>query len=160
MGAHGTLEEALANVASFATASQASKSSGSKHSSSKISKHKSHKKHKKSKDRSKDISKDKKASHKKHKKASSSSDESSDDAAQHIDLSTQLAKGREAARVTRRILTNYSDMRADLREVLVLTATYKTAHTAAKLCTSNYLRCCCSCSRESMEGQPLPLTRS
>ena len=137
MGAHGTLEEALANVASFATASQASKSSGSKHSSSKSSKHKSHKKHKKSKDRSKDISKDKKASHKKRKKSSSSSDESSGDDAQHIDLSTQLAKGREAARVTRRILTDYSDMRADLREVLVLTAIYKTAYTAAKLCTAN-----------------------
>ncbi|DBB10067.1 TPA: hypothetical protein ACH3X3_001657 [Trebouxia sp. C0006] len=118
MGAHGTLEEALANVASFATASQASKSSGSKHSSSKTSKHKSHKKHKKSKDRSKDISKDKKASHKKRKKSSSSSDESSGNDAQHIDLSTQLAKGREAARVTRRILTDYSDMRADLREGL------------------------------------------
>ncbi len=136
MGAHGTLEEALANVASFATASQASKSSGSKHSSSKSSKHKSHKKHKKSRDRSKDSSKDKKASHKKRKKAGSSSDESSDDA-QHIDLSTQLAKGREAARVTRRILTEYSDMRADLREVLVLTATCKTTYTAAKLCTSD-----------------------
>ncbi|KAL0031255.1 hypothetical protein WJX77_011655 [Trebouxia sp. C0004] len=91
MGAHGTLEEALANVASFATASQASKASGSKHSGSKSSKHKSHKKHKKSKDRSKDISKDTKASHQ---------------------------KRREAARVTRRILTEYSDMRADLRELL------------------------------------------
>ncbi|KAA6418637.1 MAG: hypothetical protein FRX49_11462 [Trebouxia sp. A1-2] len=118
MGAHGTLEEALANVASFATASQASKSSGSKHSSSKSSKHKSHKKHKKSQDGSKDSSKNKKASHKKRKKASSSSDESSGDDAQHIDLPTQLAKGREAARVTRRILTEYSDMRADLRELL------------------------------------------
>ena len=113
MGAHGTLEEALANVASFATASQA-RTSSSKHS-SKSSKHKTQKKHKKSKDKSKD----KKGSHKKHKKrpeASSSADNSSDDG-QQPDLNTQLAKGREAARIIRRILCEYPDMRADLREV-------------------------------------------
>ena len=113
MGAHGTLEEALANVASFATASQ-SKSSGHKHSSSKSSKHKTQKKHKKSKDKSKD----KKGSHKKRKKNDESSPEdSSSDGGQHPDLYTQLAKGREAARLTRRILSEYPDMRADLREV-------------------------------------------
>lgn len=127
MGAHGTLEEALASVASFATASQASKSS--KHSSSKpVSKHKSHRKHKKSKDKSKD----KKALHKKHKKAThnSSSSGSSDDEAHQVDLSTQLAKGREAARVTRQILTEYPDMRADLREVLIVPAAVYLAVTA------------------------------
>ena len=116
MGAHGTLEEALANVASFATASQA-KSSSSKHSSSKSSKHKTQKKHKKSKDKSKD----KKSSDKKHKKKGeeSSSVDSSSDEGQPPDLNTQLAKGREAARITRRILSVYPDMRADLREVSV-----------------------------------------
>lgn len=117
MGAHGTLEEALANVASFATASQA-KSSSSKHSSSKSSKHKSQKKHKKSKDKSKD----KKSSHKKHKKrgGESSSEDSSSDEGQQPDLNTQLAKGREAARITRRILSEYPDTRADLREVSIM----------------------------------------
>lgn len=111
MGAHGTLEEALANVASFATASQA-KDSSSKHSSSRSSKHKTHKK-------SKDKSKDKKGSHKKHKKKvqQSSSEDSSSDEGQQPDLSTQLARGREAVRITRRILSEYPDMRADLREV-------------------------------------------
>lgn len=114
MGAHGTLEEALANVASFATASQA-KDSSSKHSSSRSSKHKTQKKHKKSKDKSKD----KKGSHKKHKKKvqQSSSEDSSSDEGQQPDLSTQLARGREAVRITRRILSEYPDMRADLREV-------------------------------------------
>ena len=113
MGAHGTLEEALANVASFATANQA-KSSSSKHSSSKSSKHKTQKKHRKSKDKSKD-----KSSHKKHKKKveESSSGDSSSDEGQAPDLNTQLAKDREAARITRRILSEYPDMRADLREV-------------------------------------------
>jgi len=116
MGAHGTCEEALANVASFASASQASKSS-SKHSSSKSSKHKSHKKHKKSKDKAKD----KKGTHNKHKKAShsSSSEDSSDGEGHPVDLTTQLAHGRQAARVTRRILAEYPDMRGDLREVSV-----------------------------------------
>lgn len=113
MGAHGTLEEALTNVASFATASQAG-SSGHKHSSSKSSKHKTQKKHKKSKDKSKD----KKALHKKRKRTAdvSSPEDSSSDEGQRPDLNTQLAKGREAARLTRRILSEYPDMRADLRE--------------------------------------------
>lgn len=119
MGAHGTLEEALANVASFATASQVSKSSGSKHLSSKSSKHKTHKKHKKSKDKSKE----KKGTHKKHRKIDqgSSSEGSSDDEGHPLDLNTQLARGREAARITRRILTEYPDMRADLRQVAAWT---------------------------------------
>lgn len=113
MGAHGTLEEALANVASFATASQA-RSPGHKHSSSKSSKHKTQKKHKKSKEKSKD----KKASHKKRKRAADESPEdSSNDEGQQPDLSTQLAKGREAARITRHILSEYPHMRGDLREV-------------------------------------------
>lgn len=121
MGAHGTLEEALANVASFATASQA-KDPSSKHSSSRSSKHKTQKKHKKSKDKSKD----RKGSHKKHKKKleeSSSEDSSSDE--HQPDLSTQVARGREAVRITRRILSEYPDMRADLREVSFLELHHK-----------------------------------
>ena len=114
MGAHGTLEQALASVASFNTASQASKSSSSKHSSSKSSKHKAQKKHRKHKDKSKD----RKGSRRKHARSgrASSSDDSSDEE-QQVDLNTQLNKGREAARLTRRILSEYPDMRADLREV-------------------------------------------
>ena len=44
---------------------------------------------------------------------------------QQPDLSTQLARGREAVRITRRILSEYPDMRADLREVSFLVMLHK-----------------------------------
>lgn len=114
MGAHGTLEQALSNVASFRDASSTDRDIASK-GSSKSGKHKSHKKHKKSKDKSKD----KKDGSKKHKKSKHSSSSDSEEDAQTPALSqqAQLAKGREAVRVTRFILATYPEMRSDLRQV-------------------------------------------
>lgn len=113
MGAHGTLEQALGNVASFRDACNADRDSLSK-GSSKSSKHKSHKKHKKSKEKSQD----KKDGSKKHKRSKHSSSSDSDDNPAHVmDRQTELAKGREAVRITRFILAKHPEMRSDLREV-------------------------------------------
>ena len=114
MGAHGTLEQALNNVASFRDASSTDRDVASK-GSSKSSKHKSHKKHKKSKDKGKD----RKDGSKKHKRPKdiSSSDSEDNVHGPGLDLQTQLAKGREAVRVTRFILATYPEMRSDLRQV-------------------------------------------
>lgn len=114
MGAHGTLEQALNNVASFRDASSTDRDVASK-GSSRSSKHKSHKKHKKSKDKGKD----KKDGSKKHKRPKdiSSSDSEDNIHGPGLDLQTQLAKGREAVRVTRFILAKYPEMRSDLRQV-------------------------------------------
>ena len=122
MGAHGTLDDALANVASFASASIASSSLSDRT----TNKHRSNNKHKKAKDKAKD----KKDTHKKHKKHkhSSASGSSFDDEVKELDLDTQLAKGREAARITRRILLQYPDMRADLRQVDIETAAVCAQH--------------------------------
>ena len=137
MGAHGTLDEALANVASFASASHSSRSSTDKHPGSK---HKSHKKHKKSKDKAKD----KKGTHKKRKRSKhSSTDDSSDDETQHVDLETQLAKGREAVRIARRILAEYSEMRGDLREVAA--SEQSAARCQSTRVSTNKRFCFCSC---------------
>lgn len=110
MGAHGTLEEALSNVASFRDASNGDQ----KPASSKSSKHKSHKKHKKSTDKAKD-KKDQKKKHRRSKHSSSS--DSDEHTIPAISRQTELAKGREAVRITRFILANYPEMRSDLREV-------------------------------------------
>ena len=115
MGAHGTLEEALNNVASFRSASRTDHDVASR--SSKSSKHKSHKKHKKSKEKIKD-KKDGSKRHKKQKRSSSPSSSEEDDSEAPVDLQTQLAKGREAVRITRSILFAHPDMRSDLREVI------------------------------------------
>lgn len=110
MGAHGTLEEALSNVANFRDASNGDQ----KPASSKSSKHKSHKKHKKSTDKAKDR-KDQKKKHRRSKH--SSSPDSDEHLIPAISRQTELAKGREAVRITRFILANYPEMRSDLREV-------------------------------------------
>ena len=114
MGAHGTLEQALSNVASFRDASSTDRDVASK-GSSKSSKHKSHKKHKKAKDKGKD----RKDASKKHKRSKDNSSSDSEDNfhGPGVDLQTQLAKGREAVRVTRFILAKYPEMRSDLRQV-------------------------------------------
>lgn len=115
MGAHGTLEEALNNVANFRSASRTDQSVASK-SSGKSSKHTSHKKRKKSKDKIKE-KKEKSKKHKKQRRSSSPSSSEEDDVDLPADLQTQLAKGRESARLTRGILAAYPDMRSDLRKV-------------------------------------------
>ncbi len=118
MGAHGTCEEALANVSAFRDAAN------------QLDNPPPEKRHKSSKRKRKDKSKDK--HRKKHKKSSkhkrfkhtaassSSSGSSSDDNREDAPLSTteQLARGKQACETLRHILIEYPAARAELREVV------------------------------------------
>ncbi|KAK9869043.1 hypothetical protein WJX84_007358 [Apatococcus fuscideae] len=123
MGAFGTAEEALKNVAAFraASAPKKSKQKSTKQSkfgkSEKESKHKKHKSRKRKEDSS---SKDKKRPHKRARVSSSSDgDESgSSDTDAEVPSHVQLERGRRAAQVTRHLLHHFPAVRQDLRELL------------------------------------------
>ena len=121
MGAFGTAEEALKNVAAFRAASAPKKSKQKSTKQSKVgnsekeSKHKKHKSRKRKEDSS---SKDKKRPHKRARVSSSSDgDESgSSDTDAEVPSHVQLERGRRAAQVTRHLLHHFPAVRQDLRE--------------------------------------------
>lgn len=110
MGAHGTLEQALANVSAFHDAADQLDSPPDKP-------HKSSKRKRKDKSKDKHRKKSKKSKHKrKHASSdSSSSDDGSDDEA--LTTSELLARGKQACETLRGILIAYPSARAELREV-------------------------------------------
>lgn len=111
MGAHGTLEDALRNVAEF----HSSKSDVSARGSG-AGKHKSGKKDKSKSDKHSKSKKQKKA-----KKKHARSDRSSSESPEAESLEEQLARGRQAVRSTREFLSKHPDVKQDFREVLPFT---------------------------------------
>lgn len=124
MGAHGTLEEALANVSAFRDAADQldNPPAEKRHKSSKRKR-----KERKSKDKSKDKQRKKHKKSSKHKRSkrgaasssssSSSSGHSDDDAP--LSTAEQLERGKQACETLRHILIVYPAARAELREVPV-----------------------------------------
>ena len=129
MGAHGTLDQALAGVASFAGASPEEEARLLRRERKKAKKHKSSGKdteadgHKRSRGKDKAL-KDKAKHHKgkdkrerrKHE-ASSDDDAASSSGDDAGSLQEQLARGRAAARLVRRMLSERPELKTDLREV-------------------------------------------
>lgn len=115
MGAHGTLDDALRNVAAF---SSFAADPAAKEQHLRVEKRK---KEKKKKSKSEKRSKNKKESKsKKSKKRHSTTDSSSSDLSDVDTLEQQLARGREAVRLTRELLMRHPGLKQDIREVLLL----------------------------------------
>ena len=114
MGAHGTVDMALANIAAFnqAAAQQALKARKDRKAAAKAEAEGKRK-------RSKSKDKEKRHKHKKSAKRrrSSSSDSGSDSEAGPVSASEQLARSQSAVRTLREILAKHSGIRKDLREV-------------------------------------------
>jgi hypothetical protein len=117
MGAHGTCEEALRNVAAFHTASVEDDRNKSR--SGKKSKDKDKKKKKKNSKSDKHGKQKKDVKQQRSKKQKSSSgDESSSEGGSDVETREQeLERGRAAVRVTRDIMSRYPEVKQDLREV-------------------------------------------
>lgn len=114
MGAHGTVDMALANIAAFnqAAAQQALQARKDKKAAAKAEAEGKRK-------RSKSKDKDKKHKHRKSAKRrrTSSSGSSSDSEAAPVSASEQLARSQGAVRTLREILAKHNGIRKDLREV-------------------------------------------
>lgn len=111
MGAHGTLEQALANVSAFRDAADQLDAPPDKP-------HKSSKRKRKDKSKDKHRKKRKKSKHKKSKHASSDSSSSSDGSDQEtLTTSELLSRGKQACETLRTILVIYPNARSELREV-------------------------------------------
>lgn len=108
MGAHGTLEQALANVSAFRDAVDHLDAPPDKQ-------HKSSKRKRKDKSKDKHRKKHKKSKHKRKHASSDSSSSGSDD--EVLTTAELLTRGKQACETLRSILVAYPSARPELREV-------------------------------------------